>query len=388
MNKPMKLNWLLIGFLIFQAFSLTAEAAKSYVPGRIIVANRTSGTLSIIDEKTGTVVKNVTVAGKYARPPEPMYVNYIASLNRLMVCDRSNNQIIALDAKTYRLINTVPMERGAFHMWSDGVGKQTWAVNDVDKSFTIINPKTMKVIPVTDPVTKKLVQALPIPEDLKNQGGKPHDIILDKKGKYAFATIVGVGATTDPDYVVQYSTKTFTEIARFPTGKDPHVGLLNDGKLLFVPTQNASKVYVLDPNKQEENNPKLIKSLETIDVPGAHGAAWTPNGQYFYTSNLPGAAFPDDGKNYALWTIDTKTKQVVSKSLFPDAPKLKAAHNITINGNGTKLYLTHSGHEDGDSTGDVSIYDISGANGLPVLETRGIISVGINPFGITYVPGK
>jgi DNA-binding beta-propeller fold protein YncE len=265
------------------------------------------------------------------------------------------------------------MGKGAFHMWSDGVGKQTWAVNDVDKSFTIINPKTMKVI-----------KTLNIPDDLKDQGGKPHDIILDKKGKYAFATIVGVGATTDPDYVVQYNTKTFVEIARFPTGKDPHVGVLNDGKLLFVPTQNASKVYVLDPNKQEPA--KQIKLLNTIDVPGAHGAAWTPNGQYFYTSNLPGIASPVDGKNYALWTIDTKTKEVVSQSLFPEAPKLKAAHNITINGNGSKLYLTHSGHEDGDSTGDVSIYNISGPNGVPILET--IISVGINPFGIAYIPGK
>jgi DNA-binding beta-propeller fold protein YncE len=372
----MKLTWLMTGLLILQALSFSAQAAKSYVPGRVIVANRTSGTLSIIDEKTSTLVKNVTVAGKYARPPEPMYVNYIANLNRLLVCDRSNNQIIALDAKNYRLINTVPMGKGAFHMWTDGVGKQTWAVNDVDKSFTIINPKTMKVL-----------KTLSIPEDLKDQGGKPHDIILDKKGKYAFATIVGVGATTDPDYVVQYSTKTFAEIARFPTGKDPHVGVLNDGKLLFVPTQNASKVYVLDPNKQEENNPKQIKSMATaIDVPGAHGAAWTPNGQYFYTSNLPGIASPVDGKNYALWTIDTKTKEVVSQSLFPDAPKLKAAHNITINGNGSKLYLTHSGHEDGDSTGDVSIYNITGPNGVPVLEA--IISVGINPFGIAYVPGK
>lgn len=374
MLKPIKLTWLLTGLLILQGISLTAEAAKSYVPGRIIVANRTSGTLSIIDEKTGTVVKNVTVSGKYGRPPEPMYVNYIANLNRLLVCDRSNNQIIALDAKTYRLINTVPMGKGAFHMWSDGVGKQTWAVNDVDKSFTVINPKTLKVL-----------KTLSIPEDLANQGGKPHDIILDKKGKYAFATIVGVGATTDPDYLIQYSTKTFAEIARFPTGKDPHVGLLNDGKTLFVPTQNAGKVYVLDPNKQETGKPDRIKSLATIDVPGAHGAAWTPDGKYFYTSNLPGIADPIDGKNYALWVIDAKTNEVVSKSLFPDAPKLKAAHNIIINGNGSKVYLTHSGHEDGDSTGDVSIYNI-GANGLPVLET--ILSVGINPFGITYVPGK
>ncbi len=371
MIKTNRIPLLVTAWLVLQSLSISVEAAKPYVPGRVIVANRTSGTLSIIDENTDSVVKNVTVAGKFARPPEPMYVNYIAKLNRLMVCDRSNNQVIALDADNYKLINSAPIGKGAFHMWSDGVGKQTWTVNDVDKTFTVINPRTMKVI-----------NTLPIPEELKNQGGKPHDIILDKKGKYAFATIVGVGAATDPDYVVQYSTKTFKEIARFATGKDPHVGLLNDGKKLFVPTQNASKVYVLDPNPA-----KKLALLKTIDVPGAHGAAWTPNGQYFYTSNLPGIAYTEDGKNYALWTIDSKTMEVVSKSEFPaDVPKLKAAHNITLNGNGSKLYLTHSGHEDGDSTGDVSIYDISANAGTPVLKT--IIPVGINPFGIAYAAGK
>jgi len=367
MIKKSKLSMLFKVLLVLQVVSLTAEAAKPYVPGRVIVANRTSGTLSIIDEKTGVLVKNVAVAGKYARPPEPMYVNYIAKLNRLMVCDRSNNQVIALDATNYQIINSAPIGKGAFHMWSDGVGKQTWTVNDVDKSFSIINPKTMQVL-----------KTLPIPDDLKNQGGKPHDILLDKKGKYAFATIVGVGATTDHDYVVQYSTKTFAEIARYATGKDPHVGILNNGKRLFVPTQNANKVYVLDPAKK-------LAELAVINVPGAHGAAWTPDNKFFYTSNLPGVTNAEGNKD-ALWAIDANTLEVVASSPFPDAPALKAAHNITINGNGSKLYLTHSGHEDGDSTGDVSIYEISPAHPMPMLQK--IISVGVNPFGIAYVPGK
>ncbi len=367
MIKKSKLPLLFTALLVLQAVSLAAEAAKAYVPGRVIVANRTSGTLTIIDEKTDSVVKNVSVAGKYARPPEPMYVNYIAKLNRLLVCDRSNNQVIALNADTYKLINTAPIGKGAFHMWSDGVGKQTWTVNDVDKSFSIINPKTLKVI-----------KTLKIPEDLENQGGKPHDIILDKKGKYAFATIVAVGGSTDKDYVVQYSTKTFAEVARYATGKDPHVGLLNNGKRLFVPTQNASKVYVLDPAKK-------LAELKVIDIPGAHGAGWTPDNQFFYVSNLPGVADATGNKD-ALWAINAETLEIAGSAPFPDAPNLKAAHNITINGDGSKLYLTHSGHEDGDSTGDVSIYEIKATHPMPMLQK--IISVGINPFGIAYVPGK
>lgn len=373
MIRKLKTTLLLASVLGLQVASLSVEAAKAYVPGRVIVANRTSGTLSIIDEKTGTLLKNVPVAGRYAfaRPPEPMYVNYVPSVNRILVNDRSNRQVIALDADSYRILNTAPVSAGSFHMWTDGSGKQTWIVGDVDKTLTVISPKTMAVLKAD----------LPIPTDLFEQGGKPHDVLLDKKGKYAFVTIVGVGGSTDPDYVVQYDTKKFTEIARFATGKDPHVGMSSDGKQLFVPTQNANKVYVLDPAK------KLAKLTE-INIPGAHGAGWTPDGKYFYTSNLPGVA-NEQGNKDALWTIDTKTRTVVSSAPFPSAedyPDLQVAHNITINGNGSKLYLTHSGHDDGAVTGDVSIWNISGANGDPQLER--VISVGLNPFGIAYIPGK
>lgn len=373
MTNKLKMTLLLAGTLGLQLLSSSVEAAKAYVPGRVIVANRTSGSLSIIDEKTGLLLKNVPVAGKYAfaRPPEPMYVNYVPSLNRILVNDRSNRQVIALDADSYRILNTAPVSAGSFHMWTDGAGKQTWVVGDVDKTLTVISPKTMTV----------LKENLAIPQDLFDQGGKPHDVLLDKKGKYAFVTIVGVGGSTDPDYVIQYSTKSFTEVARFATGKDPHVGILNDGKQLFVPTQNANKVYVLDPAK------KLAKLAE-IAVPGAHGAGWTPDGKYFYTSNLPGVA-NDQGNKDALWTIDTKTRAIVSSAPFPSAeqfPDLQVAHNITVNANGTKLYLTHSGHAEDSATGDLSIWDISGANGDPQLLS--VISVGLNPFGIAYIPGK
>ena len=368
--------------------ALSAAMAVNTDPdqGRVVVANRTSGTLSIIDVKTDEVVRNVSVAAKFARPPEPMYVNYVAKYNRLLVNDRANKQIIALDADTYKLINAVPTGKGAFHMWTDGLGKQTWSVNDVDKTFTVINPGTLQVL-----------KTIPIPADLKEKGGKPHDILLDKAGKWAITTIVGVGATTDPDYVVQYSTKTFQEVARKAVGKDPHVGVLNDGKLLFVPTQNANKVYVMDPNNYEMENKKPILDpvsktktllvLKELDIPGAHGAAWTPNGKFFYTSNLPKASDKDGNKDM-LWAINTQTQEIVGSTPFPTFPGLQAAHNLTINAAGTKLYLTHSGHEPGSDAGDVTVYNISDANPVPVPTGKAPIGVGLNPFGIGYIPPK
>lgn len=361
-KNPTKL--ITLSALIVTQFILPMAWAAT--PGRVVVANRTSGTLSIIDENTDTLIRNVSVAGKFSRPPEPMYVNYSAKYNRLLVNDRANKQIIALDADTYHVINAVPAGKGAFHMWTDGVGKQTWSVNDVDKTFTVINPGTLQVL-----------KTIPIPADLKEKGGKPHDILLDKAGNWAITTIVGVGAATDSDYVVQYSTKTFQEIARQPVGKDPHVGVLNDGKLLFVPTQNANKVYVMNPNNK-------LALLKTLNVPGAHGAAWTPNGHYFYTSNLPKAAAADGNKDM-LWAINTQTQEIAGSTPFPSLEGLQSAHNLTINADGTKLYLTHSGHEPGSVEGDVTVYTISDSSPTPVF-TGKAIGVGLNPFGIGYIP--
>lgn len=382
MHTKLKMTVLMAGLLGLQAIALNAEAAKKYVPGRIIVANRTSGTLSIIDEKTGQLLKNVPVAGKYsfARPPEPMYVNYVAKLNQLLVNDRTNNQVIALDANDYHLINTVAINSeevpvaGAFHMWTDGLGKQTWAVGDVAKNITVIDPKALTVL-----------TQFAIPGDLSS--GKPHDVLLDKKAKYAFTTIIGVDGAND--YVVQYNPKTFKEVARFATGKDPHVGILNSGKPLFVPTQESSKVYVLDPTPAK----KLADlSQGGIDVPNAHGVSWTPDGKYLFVGNH---SKPVDNKNgeAVLYVIDTKTLQVVNSAVLPeqvltDNPGLNTliVHNITVNGDGSKLYLTHSGHDEGTQVGLLTIWDIDPASGA--LTYSDVATVGVNPFGITYVPGK
>ena len=51
-----------------------------------------------------------------------------------------------------------------------------------------------------------------MPADLVEQGGKPHDVILDPHhGRYAYVTMIGL---TGPDYVVKFSTESFEELDR------------------------------------------------------------------------------------------------------------------------------------------------------------------------------
>ena len=105
-----------------------------------------------------------------------------------------------------------------------------------------------------------------------------------------------------------------------------------------------------------------------IDVPGAHGAWTVKSGKTFYTTNLPGGGI--DG----LYAIDVKTNSIIGSADTPYA----VPHNIVVAGN--KLYVTHSG----SASDKVTVWELSKQN--PVPEYLGEVTVGLNPFGLGYVP--
>jgi DNA-binding beta-propeller fold protein YncE len=200
-----------------------------------------------------------------------------------------------------------------------------------------------------------------MPADLVAMGGKPHDVILDPQGKYAYVTMVGFAGPND--YVVQFSTASYMEVGRAAVGKDAHVSLTRRNNLLYVPCQNSDVVIVLDRSD--------LSMVTEIPVPGAHGAFMTQSGKSFYTSNLPG------GGTDALFVIDTTGNVVVGDAT--DSP-YAVPHNIAITRNGQRLFLTHSG----GASDKVSFYAISAASPNPVL--LGEATVGLNPFGLALVP--
>ncbi len=314
--------------------------------GDIVVANRNSGSISVINTKTDEV------SGTYQLPaspntPEPMYVVYVRRGDRVFVGDRANNQVVVFKASDYSVETTIPVGQGVFHMWADRVGKQLWVNNDVDNTTSVIDLRTLQVI-----------ATVPTPADLVSMGGKPHDVFLGPLGKIAYVSVVGVSGPSD--YVVQFSTRTFQETGRAAVGKDVHLSIPLVSRFLYVPCQNSDAVYVL--------NRFNMNVVETIPVPGAHGAIMTTNGKIFYTTNLQG------GGTNGLYAIKTRTNQVLGSTNTP----YPVPHNVAVNTSSKKLYLTHSG-----ATSDkVTVYEISNHNPVPVYVKE--ITVGLNPFGLTF----
>jgi YVTN family beta-propeller protein len=314
--------------------------------GNIVVANRSSGSISVIDTKTDEVT------GTYQLPagpnnPEPMYVVFVKRGQRVFVGDRANNQIVVFRASDFSVETTIPVGLGVFHMWADKLGKQLWVNNDIDNTTSVIDLHSLQVI-----------ATVPTPADLVSMGGKPHDVFLGPFGRLAYVSVVGVSGASD--YVVQFKTRTFQETGRTAVGKDPHLSIPIISRYLYVPCQNSNAVYVL--------NRFNMNVVETIPVPGAHGAIMTTNGKVFYTTNLPG------GGTNGLYAIKTRSNQVLGSTNTP----YPVPHNIAVNNSSRKLYLTHSG----GTSNKVTVYKISNHNPVPVYLKE--ITVELNPFGLAF----
>jgi len=276
-----------------------------------------------------------------------MYVTYAKSSGYVLVGDRANNRVVAFDADDFSVVGTAEAGNGVFHMWSDPRDQQLWVNDDVDNTATVI-----------DPVTLDVMSTVEMPADLVAQGYKPHDVILDPKGAFAYVTMLG-GASPN-DFLIQFSTDTFAEVNRAAVGKDPHVSLTTRNDLIYVPAQGSDVVSIF--------NRDTLALVAELAVPGAHGAGMSPNGKVFYTSNLPGGGA--DG----LFAINTNTNTVLGSADTPFA----VPHNIVVTKN-DKLFLTHSG----GASDKVTVYAVSTDEPIPVL--IGEVTVGLNPFGLAYV---
>lgn len=315
--------------------------------GQVVVANRGSSSISVIDARTNMLIGTYDLpAGENA--PEPMYVTYARRGDRVFVGDRANDRVVVFNAGDFSVESTIPTGAGVFHMWSDPHDRFLWVNNDGDATATVIDPQALTVIATVH-----------MPADLVAAGFIPHDVIIDPQARFAYVTMLG--GEGDVNYLVQFSTATFQEVNRAPVGLDPHVSLTRRNELIYVPAQNSDTVSVL--------NRQTLALQTEISVPGAHGAGMSPNGKVFYTTNLPGGGA--DG----LFAINTGSNTILGSV---DTP-YSVPHNVVVTKN-KKLFLTHSG-----ATSDkVTIYAVSTEEPLPSL--IGEVTVGLNPFGIAYIP--
>ncbi|MGE4199218.1 MAG: YncE family protein [Vulcanimicrobiota bacterium] len=332
--------------------SANVVAGLQRPPQVVLVANRTSGDVTVIDASTDTVFATITLPPA-ANPSRPGYVVYSAALNRIYVGDDANDRIVALAANDFSFVATLTVPMDVFHMWLNQT--QLWAIDRQDKSLVVF-----------DLITNTRLAVIKIPADLEALGGVPHDIVVDDQA--AYATILGVGGG-GPDVVVKYSTTTLAEVGRANVGLDPHVILHPTDNRLFVACQSTDNVFVFNRN--------TLAQLDVIPILGGHGVWVPPHGQSLYVTNFPGhvvGGLPGPNPD-GLFAVNLNNDTAIGSLATPVAQ----AHNLTSTADGSKLYLTHS-----NAGRTVSIYTVASPTSLPVL--AGQVQAGTNPFGIVFIP--
>ncbi|MEN5378884.1 YncE family protein [Sphingobacterium kitahiroshimense] len=321
--------------MMMLAFSSCGED-KQNLPDRpelfeekIVIANRNSGSLSFIDAIDNSVTKTLKLPDS-----EPMYVVYVPKTDRLYVGDRATKKIHVINPANQEIETSINVGAGIFHMWADGQGKELWVVNDMDNSISVINLQTNAV------TTTIAIDA------------KPHDIFITKDGSTAYVSIF----TTDRDMdkVYKYATSSYSKTAEINVGKEPHLYAFGEDKL-YVPCQSG-QLYTLDATSLEIISQKQYE--------GAHGITGSARKNALFVSNITGGQ---------LYSIDPVTSDPFHEPVTTD----NTPHNMVLNDEGDKMFVTHSGA----SANLVSIYSINAAQAISYSTS---VTVENNPFGLTY----
>lgn len=318
----------------------------------IVVANRGSGTVSVIDAETAETRGTVTMPGNLKA--EPVYV--VALHGLVWVGDRRNKQVLAYDQRNFRLRAIMPVGAGIFHMFADQAATFLWVVCDIDKTIVVIDMKNF--------VT---VKTIPIPAELAVHG-QPHDIVVDFEGRYAYVTIIGIAPDNGRDAVIKYDFHTYEEVDRLQDiVEDPHVGLHWRSNNLFVGDQGGSKLRIV---KQAN----MSDTVAEFDIPSAHGIfVPSPFDNTLYVTDIVG-----DGE-FGIYVIDYDKNELVG-SILSGGGVPRPPHNVAGTGDG-KIFVTHSGPE----VDIVSYYSVGyeGDARIPVFE--GVVKLdGLNPMGLDY----
>lgn len=143
----------------------------------------------------------------------------------------------------------------------------------------------------------------------------------------------------------------------------------NDGTVVIA-NRGTGNISILD-----EVTGELIR---TVDLPAGegenqpdplyvYGIEFSNDGSVIYTTNLP-SGVPGTGEN-GLFVIDPLTNEII-RDVDTAAP---GPHNVWLNGDNSRLFLTHSGAE----ASTVDIFNVEDPTNPILIETTE--AEGINP---------
>ena len=290
-------------FLTAGIFSALAIGAGVRVGAEtLLVANQHDANLSVIDTATDKVIATIPVGGvtghELVVSPDgkrafvPIYGN--AGVGR---AGTDGSVISVIDLATQKIVGTIDFGHGVRpHCAVFGKDGMLYVTTELDKSVSIIDPKTLKI-----------VGAVPTGQE------QSHMFVLSKDGKRGYTANVGPGTVSVLDIP---GRKTITVIPI--SGNTQRIAMSRDGSMVFTADQKTPQLAVIDTATNK------VKTWVPLTSAG-YGTVPTLDGRYLLVT-LRGTKQLD--------VVDLKTMKVVHTVDVGDGPS-----EVVVSADGKKAYV-------------------------------------------------
>jgi YVTN family beta-propeller protein len=263
---------------------LGASSSPVFAAEMLLVANQKDASMSVIDTSTNKIVATVPVGGvtghELVASPDgklvyvPIYGN--AGVGR---AGTDGSEIAVIDLASKQIVGKVDFGHGVRpHCAVFGKDGMLYVTTELDKSVSIIDPKTLKI-----------VASVPTGQE------QSHMFVLSKDGKRGYTANVGPGTVSVLDIA---GRKT---IAVIPiSANTQRISLSRDGSMVFTSDQKAPRLAVIDTATDK------VKQWVTLPSPG-YGTVPTLNGRWLLVTQRETnqLAVVDLKKMEVIKTIDT-----------------------------------------------------------------------------------
>jgi YVTN family beta-propeller protein len=268
----------------------------------LLVANQHDQNLSVIDTTTDKVVASIPVGGvtghELAVSPDgkrafvPIYGN--AGVGR---AGTDGSVISVIDLATKKIVGTVDFGHGVRpHCAVFGKDGMLYVSTELDKSISIIDPKTLKIVGS-------------VPTDQEQS----HMFVLSKDGKRGYTANVGPGTVSVLDIP---GRKTITVIPI--SGNTQRISMSRDGSMVFTADQKTPQLAVIDTATNK------VRTWVPLTSAG-YGTVPTLDGRYLLVT-LRGTK--------QLAVVDLKTMKVEHTIDVGDGPS-----EVVVSADGKKAFV-------------------------------------------------
>jgi YVTN family beta-propeller protein len=308
-------------FSVCVAMCFGVAASTAFAQSRAYATNEGSGSVSVIDTNTDTVISTIDTGGK------PRGLALCKGSDKLFVSEQNSAQLWMIDPVKGEIEQRVQLGESPEALYCSPDGKWLGVANEGTNSISFIEVKSMK-----------LKFSIPV------HGKNPEHGVFSPDGKYMFVS------AEEADQVDVLDLRKRRQIGSVKVGERPRgIAFTPDSKRAFVAVESGSMLVAIDVTKREVIGKQAVGKRTA-------GVIVSPDGAYVFASN---------GGDANVSMVDAKTFELIENIAIGQRP-----WNMGFSADGSKLYVAAG------RSGAISVIDL--ASRKMVSE----IPVGKLPWGV------